>query len=126
MTAQPDGHTADLKRIASIPDPVTRAREAGALLKQCAEATKALAGVRRNAVVQMHEDGMSHQEIADAIGGMSKQRAFQLAGDGWTHTVVAKREKTLTGRAAYSSRSCSFRSSGQFVPHVPVHAQSSG
>jgi DNA-directed RNA polymerase specialized sigma24 family protein len=90
MSTQHGSHAADLRRVAKISDPVERTREAGVLLEQCARATEALAEVRRNAVVQMHEGGMSHQAIADAIG-ISKPRVGQLAGGGWTHTVVAKR-----------------------------------
>jgi DNA-directed RNA polymerase specialized sigma24 family protein len=97
VSAQNDSHAADLQRVAEISDPVTRAREAGALLEQCARATEALAEARKNAVIEMHEGGMTHREIAKAIG-VSKPRVGQLAGSGWTHTVVAKRTADGEGR----------------------------
>jgi DNA-directed RNA polymerase specialized sigma24 family protein len=83
-----DSHVADLQRVIMVPDPVERARVAGALLEQCAQAVEVLAKIRREALVQMHQGGMSRQDIADAIG-VSKPRVSQLIGVGWTYTPVA-------------------------------------
>jgi DNA-directed RNA polymerase specialized sigma24 family protein len=90
MPAQNDSRAADLRHVTEIADPVARAREVAVLLEQCAQATKALAEVRRNAVAEMHESGMSHRKIADAIG-LSVPRIGQILGSGWSHTLVAKR-----------------------------------
>jgi DNA-directed RNA polymerase specialized sigma24 family protein len=90
MPTQTDSHAADLQRVTEIADPVARAREVAALLEQCARATEALAEVRKNAVIEIHEGGMTHREIAEAIG-VSKPRVGQILGSGWSHTLVAKR-----------------------------------
>jgi DNA-directed RNA polymerase specialized sigma24 family protein len=90
MSGQSDSHAADLRRVAEIADPVARAREVAALLEQCARATEALAEIRRNALAQMHEGGMTHRAIASAIG-LSAPRIGQILGSGWSHTLVAKR-----------------------------------
>jgi DNA-directed RNA polymerase specialized sigma24 family protein len=83
-------HADDVQRAAGIADPAARAIKAGELQEQFAREIKALAEIRRNAVIQMREGGMTYRKIADAIG-VSTPRASQLAGSGWTHTAAAGR-----------------------------------
>jgi DNA-directed RNA polymerase specialized sigma subunit len=90
LTAERHSHTDDIQRTAGITDPVTRFTEAGELQEQCAHATRALADIRKSAVAQMHEGGMTYKEIGAALS-ISTGRASQLAGSGWTHTVIARR-----------------------------------
>jgi DNA-directed RNA polymerase specialized sigma subunit len=82
----------DVQALRDIPGLAARAREAARLLGQHARAIEVLAGIRKDAVIEMHEGGMSHQQIADAIG-VSKPRVSQIAGSGWTHTLIARRDK---------------------------------
>jgi hypothetical protein len=74
-----DSHYSDFARLSAVTDPAQRARQATVLLGQCARAAEALARVRRDAVVAMHDGGrgMSRQEIADILG-ISKARAGHI------------------------------------------------
>jgi DNA-directed RNA polymerase specialized sigma subunit len=92
-----DSHAIDLLRVLGIPDPVERAREAGLALERYSRATSALAEIRRNALIQMHQGGMERPEIAEVIG-VTPQRISQLIGTGWTYTAVPP-PRGLPGRA---------------------------
>jgi DNA-directed RNA polymerase specialized sigma subunit len=86
----PDNHAGDLQRVAGMTDPRMRFIAADALQEQCVDATRNLAGIRRGAVIEMHEGGMTYKEIGAALG-ISTGRVSQLAGGGWTHTLIARR-----------------------------------
>lgn len=71
----------DLKALAGVPDPVHRAKEAGGLLDRYQAALGELSRIRREAVEEMIAGGMSHGQIAEALG-VSRGRVSQLTKAG--------------------------------------------
>jgi transcriptional regulator with XRE-family HTH domain len=72
---------ADLKALANVPDAAERAKEAGALLDRYQAALAELSRIRREAVEELIAGGMSHAQIAEALG-VSRGRISQLTKAG--------------------------------------------
>ena len=72
---------ADVKALADVPDAVQRAKEAAGLLDRYQSALGELSRIRREAVEEMIAGGMSHGQIAEALG-VSRGRVSQLTKAG--------------------------------------------
>jgi transcriptional regulator with XRE-family HTH domain len=72
---------ADLKTLADMPDAAHRAKEAAGLLDRYQAAVNELSRIRREAVEEMIASGMSHAQIAEALG-VSRGRVSQLTKAG--------------------------------------------
>lgn len=71
----------DIKALADEPDPTGRARQASQLLDRYQATLNELSRIRREAVEEMIGAGMSHSQIADALG-VSRGRVSQLTKAG--------------------------------------------
>ena len=71
----------DLKALADVPDAARRAKEAAGLLDRYQAALGELSRIRREAVEEMIAGGMSHSQIAEALG-VSRGRVSQLTKAG--------------------------------------------
>jgi DNA-directed RNA polymerase specialized sigma24 family protein len=63
---------------AGIPDPTNRAKAIGAMLDAMPQLQAGLRELRQNAVKELRAGGMSHGEVAAALG-ISRSRAQQIA-----------------------------------------------
>lgn len=61
-----------------ITDPTDRAKAAGALLDAVPDLQRALREIRQGAVLELRATGLSHADVAAAIG-VSRSRAQQIA-----------------------------------------------
>ena len=67
----------DIEQYAAIPDPFERLAAVTRRLAQVGEEINELSRLRRDLVVDLHEQGYSHARIADAAG-LSRGRIFQI------------------------------------------------
>ena len=70
-----------VKLLADVPDPVARAKEAAGLLDRYQAVVNELSRIRRESVEEMIAAGMSHAQIAEALG-VSRGRISQLTKAG--------------------------------------------
>ncbi len=70
-----------VKLLADVPDPVVRAKEAAGLLDRYQAVVNELSRIRRESVEEMIAAGMSHAQIAEALG-VSRGRISQLTKAG--------------------------------------------
>lgn len=68
----------NLKDIATEPDATTRAKRASEVLKAIPDLQKWLRPIRQHAVQEMHDDGLSYEQIGKELG-MHRVRAHQIA-----------------------------------------------
>jgi DNA-directed RNA polymerase specialized sigma24 family protein len=68
---------ADTKRYAAIPDPFERLAAVTRRLAESGQEINDLSRLRRELVVELHEQGHSHSRIAEAAG-LSRGRIFQI------------------------------------------------
>jgi hypothetical protein len=66
-------------RIAGIPNPVTRARAAGELLAEHQSAVNRLAQIRRKAIAELRDQGLSYAQVGQSLG-VTRGRIAQLRG----------------------------------------------
>lgn len=78
----------DLLAITQIPDPTDRARAITAMLGDVSEVHAQLRQARQAAVLEMRAGGMSHADVAAALG-VTRSRAQQIA-EGKTTTAARK------------------------------------
>jgi DNA-directed RNA polymerase specialized sigma24 family protein len=78
----------DLLAVTQIPDPTERAVAIGVMLGQVSDLQHQLRQARQDAVLQMRTDGMSHADVAAALG-VTRSRAQQIA-EGKTTTSARK------------------------------------
>jgi hypothetical protein len=71
----------EVRRLAVVEDPVTRARESGELLGWYQDGVTELARMRREAVQELIDAGLSHGEIAERID-VSRSRVGQITKSG--------------------------------------------
>jgi hypothetical protein len=67
----------DLQSLRNLADPVVRAKQAGAAMAKHQAAVTELARIRREAIDELRERGLSHAQVAEALG-MSRGRVSQL------------------------------------------------
>lgn len=66
-------------RIAAIGDPVARARAAGELLAEHQSAVNRLAQIRRKAIAELRDQGLSYAQVGQSLG-ITRGRIAQLRG----------------------------------------------
>jgi hypothetical protein len=71
----------EIQALAQLADPVTRAQQAGDLLPRYQAAVTELSRIRREAVQELVDGGLSHSEIATKLG-VSRARVGQLSTSG--------------------------------------------
>jgi hypothetical protein len=71
----------EIQAVAQLTDPVTRAQRAGELLPRYQAAVTELSRLRREAVQELIDGGLSHSEIAAKLG-LSRARVGQLTSSG--------------------------------------------
>lgn len=69
---------ADIDALAEIPDPVERAREVGRRMAQIPAVHQRLKEIRRAAVLEMRNRGMSYADIGAELG-LHRNRVQQIA-----------------------------------------------
>jgi hypothetical protein len=69
---------ADLARAKEMPDPADRAKELTRLIQTLPEIGAAIREARQQAVVELHDSGMSWAEIGQMLG-LHPQRVSQIA-----------------------------------------------
>jgi DNA-directed RNA polymerase specialized sigma24 family protein len=67
----------DLERYAAIPDPFQRLAAVTRRLAETGSEINDLSRLRRDLVVDLHDQGYSHAQIAEAAG-LSRGRIFQI------------------------------------------------
>lgn len=68
-----------IERIRSIPDEAERAQSAHALLREILAVHPQLADVRREAVVQLHDErGWTDERIGELLGGVTKVQVGRI------------------------------------------------
>jgi DNA-directed RNA polymerase specialized sigma subunit len=78
MAGEAERVRAALRALEAISDPMERARETSALLREWPELHRELREVREQAVASAHDQGRTYDEIGEQIG-TSGYRASQIA-----------------------------------------------